>query len=203
MTLTRRQAARCRASLLDDEGLDVAEELRRQSVRLRESAGHLLRMADEIDRTRRAREMGIELDPQEMREVFGDTGEGDPTQYAQEAERRWGDTDAYRESSERARRYTKQDWLQVKAEGEDLEARLAAAFTSGAAADSDDAAALAEEHRRAIDRRFWTCSHAMHRALGQMYVDDERFTAHYDRRAPGLAAWLCHAIVANAERNGS
>jgi len=25
----------------------------------------------------------------------------------------------------------------------------------------------------------------MHRALGRMYVDDEWFTAHYDRRASG------------------
>jgi hypothetical protein len=33
-----------------------------------------------------------------------------------------------------------------------------------------------------------------------MYVADERFTAHYDDRAPGLAAYLRDAIVANAVR---
>jgi hypothetical protein len=38
------------------------------------------------------------------------------------------------------------------------------------------------------------------RALGQ-YVDEERFTAHDDRRAPGLARWLHEAIEAAAARH--
>ena len=42
----------------------------------------------------------------------------------------------------------------------------------------------------------------MHRSLGQMYVDDARFTAHYDDRAPGLAQWLHQAIEADAARRG-
>ena len=42
--------------------------------------------------------MGIELEPHEMLEVFG---EQDPTQYAAEAEQRWGDTEAYRQSQQR------------------------------------------------------------------------------------------------------
>jgi hypothetical protein len=94
--------------LLDDPDVDVAQELRRQPERLRGSAGRLLRMAEEIDRPRRARAMGMELDPQ------------------------------------------------------------------GVAADSEEAMSLAEEHRLAIDRR-----------------------------AEGLASWLRHAIVANAERSSN
>jgi hypothetical protein len=33
-----------------------------------------------------------------------------------------------------------------------------------------------------------------------MYVADERFAAHYDQRAPGLAAYVRDAILANAVR---
>ena len=143
--------------------------------------------------------MGIELDPHELLEVFG---EHDPTEHADEARERWGDTDAYRQSQQRTRRYGKRDWLRLRDAQEDLEVRLAAAFIGGTAPDSDDAAALAEEHRQGMTA-FYDCSYDMHRGLGRLYVEDERFTAHYDRRAPGLASWLCAAIEANAARHGA
>ena len=40
----------------------------------------------------------------------------------------------------------------------------------------------------------------MHRDLGDVYVDDGRFAEHYDRRAPGLAAWVRAAVHADADR---
>ena len=141
--------------------------------------------------------MGIELEPHEVLEVFG---EEDPTQYAEEAEQRWGDTDAYRQSQQRTKQYRKEDWLRIKAAQEELLQRTAQAFTAGVAPDSDEGTALAEEHRLSIDSTYYACSHEMHRGLGQMYVDDERFTAYYDRAAPGLAVWLRDAIEANADR---
>lgn len=185
-------------ALLDDDGTDVTAELRRQSVLLRDKAARLLAMAAALDTNVEARRMGIELEPHELLEVFG---EQDPTQYAAEAEQRWGDTDACRQSQERTRRYGKQDWLRYKAELEDLEGRLAALMTSGALPDGESTMALAEEHRLGIERWFYCCPPAMHQSLGQMYVDDQRFAAHYDRRAPGLAAWLRAAIGANAARH--
>ncbi len=142
--------------------------------------------------------MGIELEPHEVLEVFGPD---DPTQHAEEAEQRWGDTDAYRESQRRTRGYSKEDWLRLKAEQEELLARTAQAFRDGVAPDSGAGTALAEEHRLGIDRWFYACSHEVHRSLGRMYVDDARFTAYYDAAAPGLAVWLRDAIEANAARH--
>ena len=139
--------------------------------------------------------MGIGLDPHEIREVFGDD---DPTQHAAEARERWGDGEAYRESQARTRRYTKQDWLQVKAEMEDVEQRFAAALAAGEPADGEVARALAEEHRQHICRRFYDCDHAFHRSLADLYVSDERFAAHYERVAPGLAQYVHQAVHANA-----
>jgi MerR family transcriptional regulator, thiopeptide resistance regulator len=190
-------------ALLDDD-VDVAEELRRQSERLRDRAAQLLHMAEAIDRQTEARRMGIELGPHEMLEVFGPEGsEGHPAQHAEEVEQRWGDTEAYAQSQQRARGYGKDDWLRMQAEQAELESRLVQAFTSGAAPDGDEATALAEEHRRGIERWFYDCPCAMHRGLGQMYVEDARLAAHYDDRAPGLAGWLRAAIEANAARHGA
>src|SRR3712207_8246496 len=53
-----------------------------------------------------------------------------------------------KESQRRTRGYAKEDWLRIKAEGEDVEARFAAAMQAGVPADSEQAMDLAEEHRR-------------------------------------------------------
>ena len=117
---------------------------------------------------------------------------------------RWGDTDAYRESHRRASTYTKADWQRQKAEADAVEARLLAAYRSGAAATSDEAMAAAEEHRQVISRWFYDCGYDIHRGLAEMYVTDPRFTAHYDNRpdeqAEGLADYVHDAIIANADR---
>jgi hypothetical protein len=35
-----------------------------------------------------------------------------------------------------------------------------------------------------------------------MYVEDERFTAHYEQVAPGLGQYVSTAVQANAARQG-
>ena len=47
------------------------------------------------------------------------------------------------------------------------------------------------------------CSHAMHASLGQMYVGDPRFAAHYEQRREGLAQLVCDAIAANLVRSSA
>ena len=44
-------------------------------------------------------------------------------------------------------------------------------------------------------------SREMHVGLGEMYVADPRFTAHYDKVRPGMAQYVCDAIEANLERD--
>lgn len=43
----------------------------------------------------------------------------------------------------------------------------------------------------------------MHRGLAASYLADERFTAHDDRRQPGLAQYVHDVVRANAETVGS
>jgi hypothetical protein len=135
-----------------------------------------------------AKKMGIQLTPEERFEVFGDFR---PEDYAEEAEQRWGDTEAYyRQSQQRVAAYTKEGWLKIKAEEEQVRANLAAAFAAGSAPDSEKAMAAAEAHRQHISRWFYECSYEIHRGLGEMYVNDERFRANYEAIAPGLAQFI-------------
>jgi hypothetical protein len=134
----------------------------------------------------------------EMRALFGE----DYDEHHREAEERWGDTDAWRESARRTATYTKADWEEVKAEADALHQAFLQPFRAGQPADSAAAMDAAELHRQHIDRRFYSCSPEMHRGLGDLYVSDPRYAATYDESlgAPGLSAYVRDAIHANADR---
>jgi MerR family transcriptional regulator, thiopeptide resistance regulator len=185
------------AVLLDGSDRDPLDQLRLQHRLLVERGERLAAMADAVAAAIRAHESGVRLTPEEMFEVFGDV---DPTQYGDEVRERWGETEAYRESTRRTATYTKADWARVSAEGAAVEQAFADALAAGRPPTSPEAMAAAEEHRRQIDRNFYPCSYPMQRALAEMYVADERFTKHYEDVAPGLAAYVHDAIVANADR---
>jgi MerR family transcriptional regulator, thiopeptide resistance regulator len=71
-------------------------------------------------------------------------------------------------------------------------------FRSGAAADGDEAMAVAERHRLSLDRWFYPCAPKMHAGLADMYDADARFAESIDRYAQGLTPWWAAAIRANA-----
>ncbi|MEJ8643127.1 MerR family transcriptional regulator [Streptomyces sp. MS1.HAVA.3] len=185
------------AVLLDDPESDPREHLRRQHALLTDRIDRLQQMAKAVEHAMEAKRMGINLTPEEKFEVFGDF---DPDEHAEEAERRWGGTDAYKESARRTASYTKEDWQRVQAQAEDLNRRFAALLGSGTPAESGEAMDLAEEHRGWINGSYYFCTYEIHTCLGEMYVADERFTAYYDAVRPGLAVFVRDAILANAVR---
>ena len=185
------------STIVDDPRTDAVGHLRRQRGLLTERIKRLSAMVDAIDYEMEARTMDIRLTPEERLEVFG---EFRPEDYAEEAEQRWGETEAYRQSQRRVASYKKEDWQQLKAEEEEVRARLAAAFAAGLAPDSEEAMAAAEAHRQHISRWFYECSYDIHRGLTDMYVNDERFRSNYDATAPGLARFIRDAAHANAGR---
>jgi DNA-binding transcriptional MerR regulator len=184
------------STIADDPSTDAMGHLRRQRGLLVERIAQFNAMVDAIDYEVEARTMDINLKPEERFEVFGDFR---PEDHTEEAERRWGETDSYKESNRRVSKYTKEDWLQLKAEAEEVQNRLAACFEAGLAPDSEEAMAGAEAHRQHISRWFYECGYDMHRGLTEMYVSDERFRSNYDKRAPGLALYIKEAAHANAE----
>ncbi|SIR94015.1 MerR family transcriptional regulator [Micromonospora avicenniae] len=181
--------------ILDDPAADPAAHLRRQHELLTVRIKRLQEMVSAIEFALEARKLNIRLTPEERFEVFGDF---EPEAHAEEAEQRWGGTEAYAESNRRVSRYGKDDWLRFKQENEDWARRIVAVMSSGAPADGPEAMELAEEHRQIIGRWFYECSYEIHTGLADMYLADERFTAHYESIAPGLTAYLAEAIHANA-----
>ncbi|MGC0375870.1 MerR family transcriptional regulator [Streptomyces sp. SAI-229] len=186
------------AVLLDDPDADPRAHLRRQHELLTARIEKLRKMAAAVENAMEARKMGINLTPEEKFEVFGDK---DPEQYAEEAEERWGGTEAYAESQRRVARYTKEDWKRVQAEVDDWQERYTALVASGGRPSDEAAMDLAEEHRQHVSKWYFEVSYEMHTCFGEMYVSDERFKAYYDSMRPGLAEHLKEAILANAARH--
>lgn len=179
--------------LLDDDSVDVFAHLRRQHELLLERAERLTNTIKAVEELMDAHREGIQLTAEEQVEIFGTTAFGD--EYAVEAEQRWGDTDAWRQSQQRAGRMSKQDWIDVKNEGDALLTALAEAKRAGVAPGTPAADELAARHRASINR-FYDCDTAMQRCLAETYLADERFTRYYDDAEPGLAQYVHDVIVA-------
>ena len=184
-------------TVMTDGDADAIGHLRRQHAMLLDRIGRLKRLVAAVEKAMEARTMRISLTPEERLEVFGAF---DPAEYGPEVEESWGDTDAFRDARHRTAKYTKDDWKRMGAESQANVMALVAAMNAGSPADSVEAMDAAEEHRLHISRWFYDCSHEIHRGLGELYVDDPRFTATYEKVAPGLAMYLRDAIDANATR---
>jgi MerR family transcriptional regulator, thiopeptide resistance regulator len=182
------------AALLDDPAIDIVAHLRRQHALLRAQDERLHDTITALEKLMDAHRTGIQLSAEEQVEIFGTTAFSG--QYADEAQERWGTTDAWKQSQQRVATLTKQDWLQIKADGDALLADLAAAKRDGVEPGSARANALACRHRDGIER-FYDCSDEMHTGLAEMYLADERFTRYYDDVEPGLAQFVRDIIVAS------
>jgi DNA-binding transcriptional MerR regulator len=174
----------------------VEQHLRRQRAAVLSRLGEMRELVAAIDRALE-REMNSErATDQDMKELFG---EGFHDAQA-EAEERWGDTDAWRQSQERTKGFTRADWEQVKAESDRTHQAFTDAMDAGVPPTSEVAMDAAELHRASM-QRFYDCGYEMHRGLADMYVSDPRFTATYDEIRPGMAHYVRDAIHANADRH--
>lgn len=185
------------AAMLADPASDTDDHLRRQHRLVRERQARNAALLAAIEKEMEARSMGISLTAEEQFEIFGtDKIE----EYQEEAKEKWGDTDAWRESQRRSARYTKEDWIEIKAQaGANIDGFLAA-MRAGEPADSPAAMDLAEEHRQHLIRWFYDCGPDMHRGLGDLYISDPRYMAEYDKLEEGFSSYVRDAIHANADR---
>ena len=185
------------AAMLADAGAGTDDHLRRQHRLVRERQARDQALLRAIEKEMEARQMGIALTPEEQFEIFGTAKLG---QYTQEARQRWGDTEAWQQSRQRAASYTKDDWIAIQAEADQNVAEFASALRAGEPATGAVAMDLAQAHRQHLSRWFFDCGPDLHRGLAQMYVADPRFAANYDNVAAGLARYVSDAMQANAER---
>jgi hypothetical protein len=116
--------------------------------------------------------------------------------YEEEVQARWGDTDAYRQSTAKTSKYSKEDFAAAKVDQEAATELFVYAFGNSLPIDSDKTKAAVLAHRQAITKWFYDCSVEMQKNLAVMYVEDPRFKEYYDGRVKGLAQYVHDAIRA-------
>ncbi len=184
--------------VLDDPDTDAVAHLRRQREMLQGQISHLQRMLRSIDTVMEIQLLGARISVAEMVKIWGT--DWDPV-YIEEAHARWGDTEEWAESARRKARMSRADWRRAHEETVALETALVEAMRSGVEPGSPEANALAQWHRRELNRWF-EVSVSKQVLIARSYVADERYARYYDKRAPGLAAWLKDVIDAGARSEG-
>ena len=184
--------------VLDEPGADAVTHLRRQRELLQGQVSRLQQMLLSIDTILDMQQLGGRLSLAETVEIWGT--DWDPV-YLAEAQAKWGDTEEWAESARRKARMTRADWEQAPSETVALQTALAEAMHSGVEPGSPEANALARWHRKDFNRWF-EVSTSKQVIIARGYVADERYARYYDKRAPGLAAWLKDVIDACARSEG-
>lgn len=174
--------------LLDAPDFDMASALRKHKQSIEVKRDRLGRVLATIDKTMDELTKGTTMKDEELYD--GLTGE--LKEHQREAQERWGQTEAWRQSRERTKHWTKADYAKIAEDGKKFTQQLADTMDQGAT--SPEFQALIKHHHAGIEV-FYDCPLAMYRNLGQMYVDDPRFAAYYNKFRPGLNVVVRDAIA--------
>jgi len=118
--------------------------------------------------------------------------------YAKEAESRW--PKEYVESNLKLKSMSKADQKKLFELGEENIKNVADAFVMQKDALSEEVQRLIEVHYNWVSV-FWKPSKDAYIGLGQMYVEDPRFSVNYDKYAPGCAEFMAKAMQIYAQEN--
>ncbi len=176
--------------MLDSPAFDRVRALRdhRQLIALK--IKRLNGLSATIDKTVRKLTSEINMDDKELYDAFDMKEVG---QYAEEAKRRWGHTDAYKQSTARVKKMGKAGLARIAKESDELMKEIAA--RAGEAPDSEAVQKLIKRHYDNL-RNFYEPTLEMYRGLAEMYVADPRFTAYYEKYRHGLAEFMRQAMIA-------
>lgn len=116
------------------------------------------------------------------------------TNHDLEVKERFGNTDAYKEHTEKTANYTANKWQEVNDGLNAVLTKFAECKQNGYTADSVEAQALVIELQNYITENYYTCTNEILAGLGQMYIADERFKNNIDSHAVGTAEFISEAI---------
>jgi DNA-binding transcriptional MerR regulator len=151
-----------------------------------------------IDRTLKKLDSQKPMEEKDLQQLYETFGEDTIKNYAEEVKQRWGDTEAYKQSMERASKTTKADYEKYKKDSDIFMKKVAATMDKGAT--SPEFQTLIAEHFKSLSA-WYEPNFEMYRGLANMYVEDPRFTAYYENYRPGLAKVFSEAILYFIEHN--
>lgn len=180
-------------NILDDPAFDAEEALHMHKLILLEKRQRLDQMITTIDKTVLHLRGEIEMTPKEQFQGF----DFSQNPYEQEARERWGDK-AVNEANQKLNDQPADKQNELPNQMNDIFRRLATIRHT--APESAEAQAEIKQWYMVLNR-LGSYSPEAFKVLGQMYVDDERFTRNIDQFGEGLAQFMCDAMAVFADQN--
>lgn len=181
--------------IMTNPAFDESEALKEHREQLLDKRKQIDLLIANVEKTIAQKEgRGIMSDQEKFEGFKKKALEENEKKYGNEIREKYGD-ETVKQSNEKFMNMSKDDHEAVTRLSEELMETLSDAMKTG-----DPAGELgqkaAELHKQWI-MYFWPhYSKEAHAGLAQMYVDDERFTAYYDKQQPGTAEFLRDAIIA-------
>ncbi len=180
--------------IMTSPSFDRAKALREHREKLLLKREQLDLLIANVDKTIALTEGRIKMSDKEKFEGFKQKMIDDnEKKYGREIREKYG-SDAVEKSNNKLKDMTQEEYDAVTKLAEEQRATLAEAFKTG-----DPAGELAQKaadlHRQWLTFYWDSYSKEAHAGIAQMYVDDERFKAYYDKEQPGTAEFLRDAIL--------
>jgi DNA-binding transcriptional MerR regulator len=181
-------------AIVTDPEFNGARALQAHREQLLDKRRQLDLLIANVEKTIAAKEGRMTMSDQEKFEGFKQKLVDDnEAQYGKEVRAKYGDAQVDA-SNRKVLNMTPEQHAAVTKLSEELTATLAEALKTGDPA-GELAQRTADLHKQWLMYFWGEYSPEAHAGLAQMYVDDERFTAYYDKEQPGTASFLRDAIV--------
>ncbi|MBC2319743.1 MerR family transcriptional regulator [Listeria booriae] len=181
-------------AILEQPDFDETEALKTHRAQLLDKRKQLDELIRNVEKSIAHSERRITMTDQEKFEGFKQKMiDENEEKYGTEIREKYSD-DKINKSNAKLKGMSEAEMERVNRLAETILVELAEAFETGDPA-GEKAQEVAAMHKEWLSTYWDTYSKEAHAGLAQMYVDDERFTAYYDKDQPGLAAFLRDAIV--------
>jgi DNA-binding transcriptional MerR regulator len=180
--------------LINKRDFDMVKALLKHRQMLEERNIRTAGLINTIDKTvRKLKEVKTVLKDEELYEGFS---KKEIESIKKEVKEKY-DPKVVKESYNSVRHMTKEGFARVKEEGEQVSRDFATLMGKDPA--SDEVQRIVARHYAHINN-YYKPTNEMYRGLGKLYVDDDRFRAHYDKYKKDLAFFVHKAIDAFCDK---
>lgn len=174
--------------ILDNPKFDMTKALEEHREMLEQKKKRIDALTKTIDKTIRKIKKQTLMNDEELYKSFIDHEE----KYKDEVKERWGSTLAYKQSQERYAKLSKDQKIQMKKDADFWMKKMVENMKYGI--ESEEVQNMIAEHYNSL-RTFYEPNLELYEGLANMYVDDPRFTAYYEKYAGGLAKFMRDAML--------
>lgn len=183
--------------ILGNENLDLKERLKTQKQLIIDKRNRLNKIVETIENTIKDIEGEFIMNKKGMFEGFDI--EKHNKLYEDEVEKKYGESDTYKESKKKTSKYSKEDWNNIIGEIDGVYRELAELKDRDVS--DERVQELVHNWRMLITKNFYNCSVEIFRGLADMYIYDERFTKNIDKYGEGFTNFLSEAMKYYCDTN--